>query len=388
MLLDIEKIRKSPYQKRLKRLTDKDVAAMAPPPEIAIPSTSVSDEGSKKPYTLYNITLRLPLRSFVVQKRYSDFATLNETLVQQVGAAPPAPLPGKHWLKSTVSSVELTRDRQVGLEKYLKAIAESPDRRWRDTSAWRAFLNLPSSSTTASQVSAGGSVASAAAGVADPGTWLDMHRDMKQHLHEARQFLSRRDSAVDGGNSTAAAEAGASAKKVLVKTGTLIATLADGLRRMQEASRLGEGELRRRRDLVSQARMERDGLERLSNSMPHSTSNIGRGGASQGQASASDKAKLLKGGRPAGRVLGAPLPETDKTRELDNQGVLLLQQEEMTQQDAQVDQLATIIRRQKEMGLQIHEEVERQTAMLDDLDNDVTRVDGKLKVANNRIKKL
>jgi regulator of vacuolar morphogenesis len=250
---------------------------MAPPPEIAIPSTSVSDEGSKKPYTLYNITLRLPLRSFVVQKRYSDFDELNKTLTQQVGAPPPEPLPAKHWLKSTVNSVELTRDRQVGLEKYLRAIAESPDRRWRDTSAWRAFLNLPSSSTTNSAVSAGGMVKSAVAGAADPGTWLDIHRDLKQNLHEARQCLSRRDAAVDNGNSTAAAEAGAAAKRVLVRSGTLIATLADGLRKIQESGRLGEGELRRRRDLVSQARMEREGLDKLSNSMPSSTAAAGRG---------------------------------------------------------------------------------------------------------------
>ncbi|KAJ4010563.1 hypothetical protein NW752_005238 [Fusarium irregulare] len=361
---------------------------MAPPPEIAIPSTSVSDEGSKKPYTLYNITLRLPLRSFVVQKRYSDFDELNKTLTQEVGATPPEPLPAKHWLKSTVNNVELTRDRQTGLEKYLRAIAESPDRRWRDTSAWRTFLNLPSSSTTNSAVSAGGMSRNAAAGAADPGTWLDIHRDLKQNLHEARQCLSRRDAAVDNGNSTAAAEAGAAAKRVLVRSGTLIATLADGLRRIQESGRLGEGELRRRRDLVSQARMEREGLDKLSNSMPSSTAAAGRGGVSQGQASAADKAALLRGGRPTGRVLGAPLPETDKTRELDNSGVLQLQKQEMQNQDLAVDQLTAIIRRQREMGEQIHEEVEHQIRYLDELDQDVDRTGAKLKVANNRIKKM
>ncbi|KAL6925182.1 hypothetical protein ACHAPO_002129 [Fusarium lateritium] len=361
---------------------------MAPPPEISIPSTSVSDEGSKKPYTLYNITLRLPLRSFVLQKRYSDFDELNKTLTQQVGAPPPEPLPGKHWLKSTVNSAELTRDRQVKLEKYLRVIAESPDRRWRDTSAWRTFLNLPSSSTTNSALSASGMVRSAASGAADPGTWLDIHRDLKQNLHEARQCLSRRDAAVDSGNSTAAAEAGAAAKRVLVRSGTLIATLADGLRKIQESGRLGEGELRRRRDLVSQARMEREGLDKLSNSMPSSTATAGRGGFSQGQASAADKAGLLRGGRPTGRVLGAPLPETNKTRELDNQGVLQLQKEEMQNQDLAVDQLTAIIRRQREMGEQIHDEVEQQILMLDQLDDDVDRTGAKLKVANNRIKKM
>lgn len=376
------------YRPEEELLETRETTTMAPPPEIAIPSTSVSDEGSSKPYTLFNITLRLPLRSFVVQKRYSDFDALNKILVEQVGAPPPEPLPAKHWLKSTVNSPELTKDRQGGLEKYLRGIAESPDRRWRDTSAWRAFLNLPSSSTTNSAMSAGGRVTSAAAGAADPGTWLDIHRDLKQHLHEARQCLSRRDAAVDNGNSTAAVEAGAAAKRVLVKGGTLIATLADGLRRMQESSRLGEGELRRRRDLVSQARIEREGLDKLSNSMPSSTTMSGRGGASQGQASTSDKANLLKGGRPSGRVLGAPLPETDKTRELDNQGVLLLQKQEMQAQDTQVEQLAAIIRRQREMGLQINEEVERQTEMLDTMDDDATRLQAKLKVANNRIRKM
>jgi regulator of vacuolar morphogenesis len=86
--------------------------------------------------------------------------------------------------------------------------------------------------------------------------------------------------------------------------------------------------------------------------------------------------------------LGAPLPETDKTRELDNNGVLLLQKQEMQMQDTQIDQLAAIIRRQRDMGMQINEEVERQTEMLDRMDEDETRLQAKIKVANNRLKKL
>lgn len=360
---------------------------MAPPPEIGIPSTSVGG-GDSKPFTLYNITLRLPLRSYVVQKRYSDFSNLNATLTEQVGAPPPEPLPGKTWLKSTVNSPALTQQRQAGLEKYLKAIAESPDRRWRDTSAWRAFLNLPSSSTTNSAVSAGGMVGNAAAGAADPHTWLDMHRELKQCLHEARQCLSRRDGAVDSGNSSGAAEAGTAAKRALVKAGTLIATLSDGLRKMQESSRVGDGELRRRRDLVSAARMERDGLEKLANSTPSPTGTRGSSSTANGKGSSSDKTELLRGGRPGGRVLGAPLPETERTRELDNAGVLQLQKQELQQQDESVDQLTAIIRRQREMGIQINEEVDRQKEMLGMLNEDVDRVQGKVKVGNERLKKF
>lgn len=359
---------------------------MAPPPEIAIPSTSVSNDA--KPYTLYNITLRLPLRSYVVQKRYSDFTRLHASLNEQVGSPPPEPLPGKHWLKSTVNSAELTQQRQAGLERYLKTIAESPDRRWRDTSVWRSFLNLPStSSTTNSAMSAGGMVGSAAAGAADPHTWLDMHRELKGCLHDARQALSRRDGALDTANSTAAAEAGAAAKRSIVKGGTLIATLTDGLRKIQDSNRLGEGEMRRRRDLVSAARMERDGLEKLANSM--STSQPGGAGGGQGQASSSDKAALLKGGKPSGgRVLGAPMPETDKTRELDNEGVLQLQRQELEQQDVDINQLAAVIRRQRELGIKISEELDQQKDIMDLMDEDVDRVQGKVKVGNDRLRKF
>ncbi|KAI9902461.1 hypothetical protein N3K66_001813 [Trichothecium roseum] len=84
------------------------------------------------------------------------------------------------------------------------------------------------------------------------------------------------------------------------------------------------------------------------------------------QASSSDKASLFK----------------------DNASMLQLQRDEMRGQDEQVDQLAAIIRRQKEMGLKINEEVEEQTAMLKMMDEDADRVQGKLKVGNQWMKKF
>src|SRR5271170_2840481 len=98
---------------------------MAPQVEISIPSTTISR--TSKPYTIYNITLRLPLRSFTVQKRYSDFITLHKSLSDQVGDAPPAPLPAKSWFSRTVSNATLMEDRRRGLEQYLQTINESDD---------------------------------------------------------------------------------------------------------------------------------------------------------------------------------------------------------------------------------------------------------------------
>ncbi|TGO42438.1 hypothetical protein BHYA_0008g00280 [Botrytis hyacinthi] len=375
---------------------------MAPPLELSIPSTILSSAPNEKPYTLYNITLRLPLRTFVVQKRYSDFVTLHSSLCNQVSSPPPAPLPGKTWFKSTINSPELTEDRRRGLETYLRSIAENPDRRWRETSVWRQFLNLPSNSGNASLSSAReGLIAANQRGVggnaevmADPQVWLDVHRELKAQLHDARLFLGRRDSA-----NTAAGqyEAGANAKRCLVKAGGLLKDLEEGLRVMGEGekngrgeARVGAGELRRRRDLLGSAKVEKEGLEKLAVTLAvknQASSSSANGGAAATQA---DKNALFGPGvsRPSGRVLGAPVPETDKTRELDNEGVLQLQKELMLNQDLDVEELGKIVRRQREMGLAIHGELELQNEMLKRVDEDADRVGGKINIAKKRIAKI
>ncbi|CAK7567234.1 MAG: hypothetical protein SEPTF4163_005196 [Sporothrix epigloea] len=410
---------------------------MAPPIEISIPTTSlVGASASDKAYTLYNITLRLPLRSYVFQKRYSEFATLHTTLTDLVGEAPPAPLPGKSWFRSTTASPELTETRRSGLQAYLRAIAESPDRRWRDTSAWRAFLNLPSTSGAGSSAASGRSnqgiapvtqggdhdrdggaarghqsaislAAANADAASDPGTWLDLHKEMKQALQGARLQLARRDAALtanSGGGSdasTAAVEAGALAKRELVKTGSLLSVLTSGLRALQDSKRLGEGELRRRRDLLAAARVERDGLESLSASLASArASGTGSNGGNGVQAApvTGDKAILFGSAATTGsnnsrsfgggRVLGAPRPETEETRELDNAGVMFLQKQKMAEQDQDVATLAKIVQRQRELGLAINKEVDLHIDMLNQQSEDVDRVQGKMKVAKDRIKRL
>lgn len=369
---------------------------MAPPLEISIPSTILSNDPNDKPYTLYNITLRLPLRTFVVQKRYNDFVALHTSLTALVAAAPPAPLPKKSWLKSTVSSPELTESRRQGLEAYLRAIAEGPDRRWRDTSLWRTFLNLPSTSGSGSSARSElvaarqRGLGNAGQPASDPHIWLDLHREMKGSLQEGRKWLGVRDQATNAQNQH---EAGASAKRCLVKASGLLGNLEEGLREMGDKERrgdggkVGSGELRRRGDLCRSARNELEGLEQLAVKLAVK-SNSSNGGSAA--ASTSDKSALFGPGvsRPSGRVLGVPVPETAKTRELDNEQVLQLQKEMMRDQDVDVEELGKIVRRQREMGIQIHEEVEYQNTLLQAQDAHVDRLKGKVDVAKKRVKKI
>ena len=359
---------------------------MAPQVEISIPNTQTS--ATSKPYTVYNISLRLPLRSFALQKRYSEFSTLQNSLTSQAGIAPPTSLPGKSWFTRTTSSPELTEQRRKGLEAYLQTINETEDGRWRNTSAWRAFLNLPSHISSRSSLTSGLQNAHNGAGsaqpIADPVVWLDHHRDLKAQLHDARLALTRRDQA-----STAQGqhEASAQAKKCLVRAGTTIGTLDTGLQFLSSgtargASSMGEGELRRRRDLLSSAKREREGLESLLSAM------VAKSTVDTAIANAGEKASLVKtqNSRPAGgRVLGK---ETNRTRALDNQGVVQLQKQMMQEQDEDIMTLAKAVARQKELGIQIQEELEVQNEMLGMLDEDVTRVQGKMDVARKRIDKI
>lgn len=370
---------------------------MAPQVDISIPSTTLSENA--KPYTIYNITLRLPLRSYTVQKRYSDFVSLNQSLTEQVGVAPPANVPGKSWFKSTVSSPELTEERRKGLEKYLQTINDADDDRWKNTSIWRAFLNLPST-MTASSLKAGTlhsvltGPGAGGASISDPTVWLDSHRDLKTHLHDARLNLTNRDQAATPQKQH---EASAAAKTSLVKAGTLITALEDGLTNMQKSTmsssqQLGAGELRRRKDLLSAAKKDRDALENLLNAMAQKSkldsavANIQEHGDLLSSANSTQHPSGTTTSKaPARRILGK---ETAETRALDNQGLLQLQQQKMKDQDLDVDEIRKIVYRQRELGIAINQELEVQNEMLKIVDEDVDRVQGKINVAKKRIGKI
>ncbi|KAJ5198791.1 uncharacterized protein N7459_008650 [Penicillium hispanicum] len=379
---------------------------MAPSVEISIPTTSLSP--TTPPHTIYHITLRLPLRSFTVSKRYSDFSTFHATLVNQTNAQPPVQLPSKSWFSNTVSNERFREERRCGLEEYLRAINESPDGRWRTSPAWRAFLNLPtaaaSSSTTTASTSSRLHAAitdpgnAANAPITDPTLWLDYYRDMKAHLHDARLQLSRRDQETTPQKQH---ESSAQAKSSLVRASSMITTLEEGLKNLGNRGNqssgsaaspsLGEGELRRRKDLLINARKEKDGLEDLLHAMATKSR------LDHAVASIQDKDALIRAGNgdaasngrrtPArsGRVLGK---ETERTRELDNEGVLQLQRQTMQDQDASVEELMKIIIRQRELGTAINNELEVQNELLKLADEDTDRLKAKLDIGKKRIGRI
>ncbi|KAI5286855.1 hypothetical protein KEM54_006452 [Ascosphaera aggregata] len=344
---------------------------MAPKLELSIPDTAES--GTSSPYTLYNISIRLPLRSFTVQKRYSEFLDFHKSLINQVSDPPPVPLPGKKYFTHTVSNPTYREERRQGLERYIRAINEAEDAKWRSSSAWRTFLNLPTglSATTwkgaalHAALTGPAAIDGSAAPITDPTMWLDCFRDVKTQLHDARLYLTRRDQETSPQKQH---ECSAQAKSSLHKAASLMGALEEGLRHLGNASggnRLGDGEIRRRKDLLATARKEKEGLEALSQAM---AAKVRANGA---MPSESDKNALIgTTTSKSRRVLGK---ETDQTRELDNEGVLQLQKRTMQEQDLGVEELRKIIARQKELGIAINNELDIQNEMLNIVDDDVTR---------------
>jgi regulator of vacuolar morphogenesis len=374
---------------------------MAPALEISIPNTSTATPSDGKAYTQYHIVLQLPLRRHEIKKRYTDFVNLNEQLSSQTGQTPPVQLPGKSWLRRTINNESLTEERRQALEKYLKVIIESDDARWRSSSAWRSFLNLPSGANT---INTNGGFSSSkrresAGGIKDPNEWLDVHRELKNQIQSARQQLKQREAAT---TAQAQHSLSAEAKASLVRAAASITQLDDGLKAIAAASkgdeagwggsmRLGDGEIRRRRDLVGAARKEVEGLEGVLRSMATKNSNITSAVNTGAVATAGDKEGLWKGtsaAKPSGRVLGGPLKETERTRELDNSGVVQLQKQIMDEQEEDVMELGKTVAKLKDMGIMVNEELTIQNEMLGLLEQDTDRVQGKIDVAKKRIGKI
>jgi len=372
------------------------------PLRISIPTTHTESDGGKE-YTAYEIRIEhpFPRAASTFRKRYSDFATLDSTLRSLAGSAPPSPLPAKSWfggslgklgLGSTSTSPELVEQRRHGLEKYLQGIETAEDGRWRVCKAYKDFLDI--SDRDKKQANFPGSQFGKDR-VRDSTDWLDKHGEVKSNLQDARRWLTKREQATAA---TAQHEAGANAKKGLVRAGTLLSALEEGLSRLGGSGgdewggeKLGDGEIRRRRDLISTSRKERDGLESVLNTMAVSSASSSAPSTSSAAVTNEQKAGLFSRANqaPSGRrVLGAPVKETERTRELDNDGVLNLQKQIIAEQDEDLVDLTTVVRRMKEMGVQINTEIVEQNAMLGLLGEDVERVDGKMKIATKRIKKI
>ncbi|KAI0704869.1 syntaxin [Cytidiella melzeri] len=359
----------------------------------AIYIRGTEERTTPKPHTVYRIEIQASVRSWQMWRRYSEFDDLHTELTKSTGSPPPAELPPKHTTLSLFrvhTKPSLIEERRVGLELYLRAILSAKEEKWRESYAFREFLGVPAGKAQAEVGSlAGGSSQFTSA------SWLDEHIDMQARVRDVRADINKRDALSDRGDVSGSHQSNVQARKKLAAAFTRVDVLEDGLQQLAMGG-MSEGELQRRRDMVGRLRDDCATLSKMV-TVARLTSR-GLGSASErNPTSEGDRAALLgpaessTGGnqfrRPVTRVFGQP-KETEKTRPLDDSGLVQLQQSQMDQQDAQLAQLSTILLRQKQLGLAIGAEIGEHIEMLDDLSNEVTRVGDKLSSAKKQLNRV
>jgi len=343
-----------------------------------------------KPHIVYRIEIQAHVRSWQMWRRYSEFVELQTELTKSTGSSPPAALPPKNSLAILRGpfrdSSSMTEERRAGLETYLRAIISAKDDRWRECYAFRDFLGVPvgrqgtmaEGSTSTKQFSSS--------------SWLDEHLELQAKIRDIRADINKRDALSDRGDVSASHTANVQAKKKLAEALSRVRTLKQGLQELGMAA-MAQGELQRRTDMV--ARLQ-DDCEKLGK-MVTVTRQAPRPAAapsSQGFtnvaiAPESDRAALLSLSKPVTRVFGAKKPqETEVTRPLDDQGLVQLQNTQLEQQDSQLASLTHILQRQRHLGEAIGAELAVHNELLDELNNDVDRVGGKLISAKKQLNRL
>lgn len=364
----------------------------------SITITSTQTVPQPKPHTTYTIQIATPTRTWTVQRRYNDFVALHTELKASTGKEPPGTLPGKHnWtITRSVYNDEVIRERRVLLEQYLRTILTTKDPRWRTSFGFADFLAIPNA--RAGPSSAGTASATSSSSAPPPpeiwtaANWLTEHSHVQAVLRSARAALLKRDAlAMQMSDASGARSASVEAKKLLKEASLRLVGLDKALGGLKG---LGEGEKRRREELVEGLKGERDNLSRMADAGVR-TSQAGQGATP----SSNGTAGSIPGGTgsiwaPAapqpGRVFGqaAKPQETEVTRPLDDRGLVQLQEQQVKDQDEQLGILSRLMQRQRKMGEEIHQELEEQNEILDHVDSEVTRVGGKLARTKRQMNRL
>ncbi|ORZ12176.1 hypothetical protein BCR41DRAFT_308056 [Lobosporangium transversale] len=358
-----------------------------------------------KPHTAYRVEVHAAVRTWSVWKRYSEFEQLHNRFIELFpDNPPPQPLPSKHWWQSTIDNPELVEERRAGLETYMRGILSHRDDRWRLTHEWNEFLAVPVGRSQA-DLFAGGPGKRPAPHFFTTESWLEEFRTLQGIAREVRSLINRRETHLGRSEISASHNCTIQSKKLLTTLGLRIPALENGLTNLAmgnpgggaKGSIMSDGELRRRQDMLSELKDEREVLTKLVIANRQNDGVVGHQGAGGNvPASSGDRNSLLvskvsgpgNGRRVFGRVVQNLTQETSLTRGLDNEGLLILQQEQMRQQDDHIEQFNAILQRQKHIGLAIGQELDNQIQLLDELDRDVDRTTLKLGLVNKKIGKI
>ncbi|KAL2916579.1 hypothetical protein HK105_204012 [Polyrhizophydium stewartii] len=420
--------------------------AAQPEPVAALAIPRYEEREAPTKHVAYEVVLRGPVRSWSVWRRYSEFEALHRELVALYpDHPPPQQLPAKSLALSTALAtlgLGLAADpakieaRRAGLEQYLLSLLKARDARWRRSIAWQQFLAIPESLRPAALASApasgsasqrqpaAGSDASPAAsdltarladmsarpagGSIGADVWIDDLRQLQALVTDIKAELNARARAAETGNVALAQSKSAHLRKAVGVAAERLNALDTALLAAEAALRsspqgapqpgrdptthTSKGEVRRRQDLLANLKEDVAQVTKAAWSTPAAPQRAARESAERQQLMGTQSLTARPGAAAArsSRKFGnTTLPEeTEETRPLDNEGLLQLQRATLDQQETELDSLASIIQRQRQIGLQIGQELDLQNQLLEELDTSVGRVETHLKTSDKKLGRL
>lgn len=273
---------------------------------------------------------------YEVEHRFNDVLNLASELQYEVAEVCPVPPPQKRWLPFGASE-QVLEERRIAIEVMLRALIRDP--LFADSLALQRFLDVSRHRGTKS---------------ADGASWVSRTSDLSRIIADVKRL------------------SGTQAREKLIKAYSATAQLQELL---NSSRNLGQGERTRRQRQIDNYTQTLTGLDGQRSSYGSSET-----------LKTNERVRLFgEGNTPRqGRVLG----ESDTTKRLNNHGLVDHQQQTMENQDAEIEQLRITVSRQRELGNVINEEIVRQNKMLDDLDEDVHRVNARVNQARRNTAKL
>ncbi|KAL3156501.1 hypothetical protein ABBQ38_000801 [Trebouxia sp. C0009 RCD-2024] len=198
----------------------------------------------------------------------------------------------------------------------------------------------------------------------DTDKWLGSYEEATTLANDALGSIQERNLKHANGGPEAS-RISAAVRRKLATLGTSLDKLAD-LLESPECSSVSEHEKNRRRDLITALRNRREQMQ-LSLKRDHSQQNR--------------SALLQQSGHSS-----SPARETDRTAELDNQGILQMQQDVMQEQDQNLMAMEQSVASTRHLALTINEELHVQERLLEDFEEEVDVSHNKLRAAQKRIK--
>lgn len=216
-------------------------------------------------------------------------------------------------------------------------------------------------------------------------SWASQYDASKALIEEITSLITERNTLLNNAHasmSSGSSNDASAAPRLAASARRKLATLASKLDILDRTAATGpevmEREIARRTELVAMLRTRREQLTGMLARNPNNAA---------GGAEADSTTSLLQGVNVS-NVTQIRGTETEATAPLDDRGVLRLQQTMMQEQDEDLADLERAVAGTKNVALTINDELDEQNRLLDDLDEDVDAVGGRLRAATRRIGKV